>query len=326
MKGIILNLLQTVTEQEHGEQLWDEVLTETGLVGAYTALGNYPDAEVVALVTAIGGHTRQDPGAVLQWFGRHAMPHLARRYPSFFAPSDPVTFVTTLHDVIHSEVHEAMRNLAAAATHDIKNPLASIVGFVEMLQGDALDDGARAEVRNRLAAATHYTHSLIDGLLDVLGAGVHDEPPAAVDLAEVLDEIGANLRARHPQARLDHRVHGQVVGHRVDIRRLFDNLVENAVRYASHDDVTISIDPVPGAGGVLVVRVGDDGPGVLAEDRDRIFGIFQRGRGQPQRAGTGVGLAVAQRIARAVHGDVWLDAAPAPDGGAAFMVRLPRAD
>lgn len=104
MKGIILNLLQAVVEQEHGEAAWDEVLDAAGVSGVYTALGNYDDGDVLALVDALAARTGQQPAEVLRWFGRAAMPHLATRYPAFFAPGDPVTFVTTLHDVIHAEV------------------------------------------------------------------------------------------------------------------------------------------------------------------------------------------------------------------------------
>lgn len=104
MKGIILNLLQAVVEQEHGEVVWDEVLDDAGVSGVYTALGNYDDGDVMALVAALAAHTDQPPADVLRWFGRSAMPYLATRYPDFFSPEDPVTFVTTLHDVIHAEV------------------------------------------------------------------------------------------------------------------------------------------------------------------------------------------------------------------------------
>ncbi|HUG84001.1 MAG TPA: heme NO-binding domain-containing protein [Euzebya sp.] len=104
MKGIIFNLLQAVTEEVHDEQMWDELLQTADLDGAYTALGNYPDEELDALMVALGRRTGRDVDEVLQWLGRQAMPHLADRYPAFFAPPDPVSFVLTLHDVIHSEV------------------------------------------------------------------------------------------------------------------------------------------------------------------------------------------------------------------------------
>lgn len=106
VKGIIFNLLQTVTEEAHGEAAWDEMLSVADVDGSYTALGNYPDAEITALVTALAARTGADSATVLQWFGRAAMPHLRTRYPAFFAPGDPVAMVTTLHDLIHTEVRK----------------------------------------------------------------------------------------------------------------------------------------------------------------------------------------------------------------------------
>ncbi len=104
MKGIILNLLEGVVTDVHGAVMWDDLLDRTGLDGAYSALGNYPDAEVVALISALAAATDQPADEVLRWFGREAIPPMVKRYPDFFTPSDPVAFVLTLHDVIHSEV------------------------------------------------------------------------------------------------------------------------------------------------------------------------------------------------------------------------------
>ncbi|MGI9017150.1 MAG: sensor histidine kinase [Euzebya sp.] len=219
--------------------------------------------------------------------------------------------------------HDAIRSLAAAATHDIKNPLASIVGFVQLLQSDRLEGPLRAKAMDHLVTATRYTTDLINGLLEVLGAGVHDEEPVAIDLGDLLAEVEADLVARHPSVIVHQHADGTVLGHPVDTRRLFDNLAENAARYADRDPVEITFDRVPSHGDSLVLRVGDNGQGIAPADRERIFRIFQRGTGQPPGTGSGVGLAVSQRIAQAIQGDLWLAEEPAAAGGAAFMVRLP---
>lgn len=104
MKGIILNLLEQVVTEQHGAAVWDAMLLEVGLAGAYTALGNYDDAEVFALVGALAAHAGVGVPQALRGFGRAAIPMLASRYPSFFAPEDPVSFVLTLDSVIHTEV------------------------------------------------------------------------------------------------------------------------------------------------------------------------------------------------------------------------------
>lgn len=104
MKGIILNLLERVVVDAHGEDAWDDILDDAGADGAFTALGNYDDAEVHAVVRAVAHHQGTTVGEALRAFGRAAIPLLQDRYDSFFAPPDPVAFVLTLDAVIHAEV------------------------------------------------------------------------------------------------------------------------------------------------------------------------------------------------------------------------------
>jgi signal transduction histidine kinase len=221
--------------------------------------------------------------------------------------------------------HQSTRDLAAAATHDIKTPLATMTGFLQLLETGDLDSRTTDEVLGRLMTSTSYASALITGLLDVLRAGAHDEVAVPLDLGAVLADVEADLRVRHPGVVVERRADGRVLGNPTDTRRLFENLAENAVRYAGRSPVEITIDRVASRPRQLVIRVGDNGDGIADADRERIFQIFQRGTGQTDRDGTGVGLAVAQRLARAAEGDLWLDDRPAPGGGAAFMVRLPEA-
>lgn len=104
VKGIILNLLERVVSDRDGEDVWDDVLDDAGSDGAFTALGNYDDAEVLRLIQALARHRGTDAATVLRDFGRAAMPLLHQRYPDFFSPADPVGFVTSLDEVIHVEV------------------------------------------------------------------------------------------------------------------------------------------------------------------------------------------------------------------------------
>ncbi|THC41868.1 heme NO-binding domain-containing protein [Massilia sp. Mn16-1_5] len=107
MKGIVFNLLEEAVSTEFGDATWDRLLDDAGLDGAYTSLGSYDDAEIFRLVgvaSAALGMPEQD---VLRWFGRRAMPLLAKRYPAFFA-GHPNTrsFLLTLNNMIHPEVRK----------------------------------------------------------------------------------------------------------------------------------------------------------------------------------------------------------------------------
>jgi hypothetical protein len=86
MKGIVFNLLEQAVVGKYGETVWDDLLDSAGLSGAYTSLGSYPDEEIEKLVAAASAALKVPPDQVLRWFGREAMPLLAKHYPVFFSP------------------------------------------------------------------------------------------------------------------------------------------------------------------------------------------------------------------------------------------------
>jgi hypothetical protein len=107
MKGIIFNLLEQVVREEYGDAAWDGLLDATGLDGAYSSLGNYPDEHVDRLVAAASTALGRPPNDIIRWFGQKALPLLALRYPQFFRGHDSVlTFLLTLNDTIHWEVRK----------------------------------------------------------------------------------------------------------------------------------------------------------------------------------------------------------------------------
>lgn len=107
MKGIIFNLLEEVVTSEYGDATWDGLLEQAGLDGAYTSLGSYGDEQAVALVDVAATTLGISPQDVLRWFGMRAMPLLAVRFPSFFAPhSSARSFLLTLNNIIHPEVRK----------------------------------------------------------------------------------------------------------------------------------------------------------------------------------------------------------------------------
>ena len=107
MKGIVFNLLEEVVIAQHGEAAWDTLLDATGLAGSYTSLGSYPDEEIVKLVVAGANALSLSPAEVLRWFGRQAIPLLAKRYPVFFnGHRTAQSFILSVNDIIHPEVRK----------------------------------------------------------------------------------------------------------------------------------------------------------------------------------------------------------------------------
>ena len=119
MKGILYNLLEDVTAAELGEAAWDDLVERAGLGAAYTAVGNYADAEFLMLIAGLPVEAGPDVESRLRWFGEGAMPLLAKRYPMFFGPhTTTASFLGTLNDVVHSEVLKLYHD-AAVPTFDI---------------------------------------------------------------------------------------------------------------------------------------------------------------------------------------------------------------
>jgi len=107
MKGVVFNLLEEAVGRAFGPDVWDDLVEASGVSGAYTSLGNYPDEDVEALVAAAMQALSLDRDAVLRWFGTAAIPVLAELYPAFFeGPSSAREFTAGVNHIIHAEVRK----------------------------------------------------------------------------------------------------------------------------------------------------------------------------------------------------------------------------
>ena len=188
------------------------------------------------------------------------------------------------------------------AAHELAVPLAAVRATVEvaLAHPGSYDVGALAE---DVLIEVLRLQRLVDDLLQLASVGAAPGRPEDVDLRELADEVAAG------RARVQGQ--GRVAGDREALRRVLRNLVDNAVRHAERE---VTVDVGPGR-----VVVDDDGPGVPAADRERVFARFTRldaGRARDD-GGTGLGLAIARESARSLGGDVVLE------GGSRFVLLLP---
>ena len=113
MKGLIFNLLEEVVTRRSDDDLWDRMLDRAGLEGAYTSLGTYPDDELNRLLGAAATVLDRPVDAVTRWFGRSAMPLLARRYPVLIAAHVSAhSFLLGIDREIHADVRKLDREAA----------------------------------------------------------------------------------------------------------------------------------------------------------------------------------------------------------------------
>ena len=243
--------------------------------------------------------------------------HLRRVYaltgvPFPGAEGTPHGAVLTFHDVTERRrLDQVRRDFVANASHELRTPLTSIRGFVEALEDGALADPPTAE---RFLGKIH-THAdrmgaLVEDLLELSRLESGERPPVRepVDVSEVAEDVAASfaeLAERKGLALACHHQPAPTVTTDGDrLRRILENLVENAVKYTpSGGSVRIE---TAGRDGAAQVTVVDDGPGIPAEHLPRIFERFYRVDKARSRdlGGTGLGLSIVKHLAESIGATV----------------------
>jgi len=199
-----------------------------------------------------------------------------------------------------------LETLVYSASHDLKSPMVSLLGYLEYLKldyGEALGaEGGR--YIQRISECTLYMQRLIHDLIDLSRAGRLSVELAEVDLAEVARTIVAEARAVHPSVRFHSGPLPVVLADPLSFRQLFTNLVENAVNHGGRLDLSVSIESAPLPDGSFELSVRDDGKGIPPEHRERVFGVFERLDGSSTTGGTGMGLAICRKIVELAGGSI----------------------
>lgn len=283
------------------------------LVGLAVAVGAYPvmrrlTVRLEALQRGVERWGAGDLSARVNAEGSDEVAFLAKRF------NHAAERIETLMD--------SHKSLLANASHELRSPLARIRMGLELM-----GTGAGSLQREEISRSINELDQLIDEILlasrlDAKQADV--EPFEALDLtglaAEECSRVNAELSA---ELGIGTPAHSLVVqGSPRLLRRLIRNLLENARRY-SHGEVSLELAQTRLAGQpTAVIKVHDRGPGVPADQRERIFEPFYRLPGASEReGGVGLGLALVKSISTRHGGTVRCEARPG--GGASFIVELP---
>jgi two-component system phosphate regulon sensor histidine kinase PhoR len=243
----------------------------------------------------------------------------------------PVTIVY-LHEISEARRFERMRvDFITNASHELRTPLASLLGFVETLQGPARAD---EKARDRFLAIMHQQAQrmsrLVDDLLSLsrIEQHLHLRPKAAVDLNLVLRHIADTLAPLAHETDVDLILDLTepviVSGDRDELMRIAENLIENAIKYGASDAtdrrVVITVRRERAEG---IMSVTDQGPGIAAEHLPRLTERFYRVDAGASRAkgGTGLGLALVKHIVARHRGRLAIESKP--DVATTFKVHLP---
>ena len=267
-----------------------------------------------------------------RWFEAIVVP--VKRQPNSGRPD---LMLMTFHDLTPLRRVEEMRaDFVANASHELRTPLAALSGFIETLQGPARDD---AKARERFLAImqeqARRMARLIDDLLSLsrIELNAHRRPDTPVDLVpivrQVVDSLETLARDRGVTVHIDAVRALTVPGDHDELVRVFENLVENALKYgAAGKRVGVTITQAVSSDGQAEAQVGvrDYGPGIAPEHLPRLTERFYRVDVRESRAqgGTGLGLALVKHILNRHRGRLSIESKLG--AGATFTVNLPTGD
>jgi signal transduction histidine kinase len=219
---------------------------------------------------------------------------------------------------------EQQRRFTGDASHELRTPIATIMADASLsLERSRPAEDQRATIA-RIESEAARMGRIVEGLLVLARSDAQSRPVQTqdVDLRALLDAAALRFASNAAErgVRFDVRAADKIhVAERDnDLERVFDNLLENALRYApAGSAIEIDTFASPGTARITVV---DHGPGVPADERTRVFERFHRSPGATG-AGAGLGLAIARTIVDAHDGQI--SVAETPGGGATFVVELP---
>jgi len=219
-----------------------------------------------------------------------------------------------------------LEQFAYVASHDLREPLRAITGHLQLLQRllkDKLDDYAGESLHFAVDGARRMD-ALIRDLLDYSRIGHADREMENLDLGEVIADVLANLSAAISESGATVAIRTAMPhahGNRMELVRLFQNLIGNALKYRAPDRIPVVDLSATRTAGTWDIAIRDNGIGIEPEYFERIFMIFQRLHGREQYEGTGIGLAVCRKIADR-HGGA-IRVASTPGEGSTFTISLP---
>lgn len=244
----------------------------------------------------------------------------------------PRLFVLWFRDLTEARRMDRMRtDFVANASHELRTPLASLIGFIETMQGPARDDAA---ARNRFLDIMHEQAQrmsrLIDDLLSLsrLELRAHLAPEGEVDLVTAVRHVVESLRPMAADLGVEIKCSASaesviVHGERDELIQVFENLIENACKYGqSGGRVEVTVDPEGGEG--AAVSVSDFGPGIARQHVPRLTERFYRVENGENMAkkGTGLGLAIVKHILTRHRARLIINSQPGK--GSTFRVRFHR--
>jgi light-regulated signal transduction histidine kinase (bacteriophytochrome) len=214
-------------------------------------------------------------------------------------------------------VNRDLEMFAYSASHDLKEPLRTIgisAQFLERDLGKRLESNDAIFLNNIIAASQHMD-ALIEDLLTYTRATRYEGAPPAVDANTVLAQVRENMRGAIEQTEAT-VIAGPLPAVRMHEQRLalvLQNLISNAIKYHGPEPPRVEVSAAE-QNDWCVFSVKDNGIGIDPQFAEQIFGLFKRLHARDQYPGSGLGLAVCQRVVEQYGGRIWLDRSSLGEG------------
>ena len=222
-----------------------------------------------------------------------------------------------------------LEQFASVTSHDLQAPLTTISMYAELLErrhpSDPSESDGGHDLINGIRGATQQARLLIRDLLEYSRAGRGElavEPlPAELALAQALEALAGSIESTGAQVKVGSLP--TVLADRSNLTRVFQNLVGNAVKFTRGDDPEVCVE-AERDGDMWRFEVRDNGIGMDPANSRRIFEPFRRLHGEEDYPGTGIGLAVCERIVEQHGGRIWVSSTPGE--GSVFSFTMPPAE
>ncbi len=207
--------------------------------------------------------------------------------------------------------NQDLEQFAYSASHDLQEPLRTVKIYCELLAqrySDKLDGPARQFLEFVTSGASRM-EMLVRDLLTYTQSGQLDRPVEAADSDEALRNALANLAGAIEEtgARVTSQALPRIRIHALQLQQLFQNLIGNSIKYRRPGVSPVVRVAVRRENDMWLFSVSDNGLGIEAEFKERIFGLFKRLHTNDQYSGTGIGLAICQRIVERYRGRIWVE-------------------
>ncbi len=219
--------------------------------------------------------------------------------------------------------NERLEQFAYAASHDLQEPLRMVSSYIQLIDqryGDAFDEDGREFIEFAVDGADRM-REMIEALLQYSRVDTRGDPFEPVDLEEVFADVSHDLQVKIQETDADITAEDlpQVYGDASQLNQVFQNLLDNSIEYSGDEPPRVHIS-AERDGNQWIISVSDEGIGIDPVDADKVFEVFQSLHGH-EDSGTGIGLALVERIVERHDGDIWVDSTLGE--GATFSFTLP---